>query len=986
MSSKKRKEAPQSITIDTTTLKINIKSTGDLITKDYDLLPFHPNMADLRDLSNNSYILFPSFVKITMKDLKNAGVGEDYPKVFMNLDKYIKLIKYVTSPDRAEDFTLFIDKTQVKNYSIALAQNALTDLIADNATDIISIQKYEPLTEQEIITNNIEIIKNIFLPVKSHFFILGNDYVIGQSKFKPPYIPSTETNLKLSDISKKIPMAYTVTFELQLLDAVNNPDAGNFSKMTCKAKKANIAKDSLDIFGTNFGYVPEKKAMIPSILNTSKTTQNRQFSKLQKEWEERNKYVKAPANERERIAMEKNWTPLQRKMAEFDKKQEAYNKIPPLWIKEKQELEAKYKDFTAEMVKLWQELKEVEKSNSDSNGVLKKDSFVKDLLNGVKLKMKEAAEKVRLKVTEPLTAEQITKNKTAADALNDASITLEEMKNILKIYTTTKAESKTKTDTVQVTKYEEEINKLADQLAKLAEINALIKTIDALTLSDKPRVEQTIIDSTFFKNEKALEDKAINDKYTKTLVEGTGVAEKEIDLRVLRDQEVDLTAKIERLMKSDDPSDRYNVESVKTDLAKLQADIRRKLADIQVIKQKYDTTKIIAGWEKTLGEMDSISKTVEREKTKDEKKIKNETMNKVLDEKLKEIRNIKKELLLAKFFEGDYDDLSKSEKESYEKKSQSDRPLDSVTILQQNLDAVKEQYLEMANEYSPFNKVQALITLLNDDLTAIKKLKDSKKSEREAKDRDIKTKNSDKLAIARQAESRKKDLTPADEEKLKNYDKDIAVIQNELNERILPIFEKTEERRKIYDKYIDALKKIDPTQTTIDTLLKTYKDDFNQLTTKLSDLINEKKRKRQENAEEIKPIIVEINELEKKVQKKKKDLKSTRTDEEKDTDLSALKDQVKDKNEELTAKNEALEADLRTLNETYESELTRKFAKSPSTKSGGSIMKKTRKRKRHTTAAYAAAKRYILKKNKIVKKKKTARNKRKKYTLRRHRR
>jgi len=984
MSSKKRKEAPQSITIDTTTLKINIKSTGDLITKDYDLLPFHPNMADLRDLSNNSYILFPSFVKITMKDLKNAGVGEDYPKVFMNLDKYIKLIKYVTSPDRAEDFTLFIDKTQVKNYSIALAQNALTDLMADNATDIISIQKYEPLTEQEIITNNIEIIKNIFLPVKSHFFILGNDYVIGQSKFKPPYIPSTETNLKLSDISKKIPLAYTVTFELQLLDAVNNPDAGNFSKMSCKAKKANIAKDSMDIFGTNFGYVPEKKAMIPSILNTSKTTQNRQFSKLQKEWEERNKYVKAPANERERIAMEKNWTPLQRKMAEFDKKQEAYNKIPPLWIKEKQELEAKYKDFTAEMVKLWQELKDVEKSNSDASG-LKNDSFVKDLLDGVKLKMKEAAEKVRLKVTEPLTAEQITKNKTEADGLSDASITLEEMKQLLKVYTTTKAELNTKTDTVQITKYEEEINKLADQLAKLAEINALIKTIDALTLSDKPRVESTIVGTEFYKKEKALEENAINDKYTKTLVEGTGLAEKEIDLRVLREQEVDLTAKIERLMKSEDPSDRYNVESVKTDLAKLQADIRRKLADIEVIKQKYDTKNIITGWKKTLGEMDSISKTVEREKTKDEKKIKNETMNKVLDEKLKEIRNIKKELLLAKFFEGDYDDLSKSEKESYEKKSQSDRPLDSVNILQQNLDAVKEQYLEMANEFSPFNKVQALITLLNDDLTAIKKLKDSKKSERESKDRDIKTKNSDKLAIARQAESAKRDLTPADEEKLKNYDKDIAVVQNELNEKIIPIFEKTEERRKIYDKYIDALKKIDPNDTTINTLLKTYQEDFNQLTTQLTNLIKNKITKRQANAAEIKPIIDDINDLQKKVQKKKKDLKSTRTEEEKDTDLIKLKEEVKEKNEELATKNEALEADLRILNETYESELTSKFAKSPSTKGGGSIMKKTRKRKRHTTAAYAAAKRYILKKNKIVKKKKTAHNKRKKYTLRRRR-
>lgn len=926
MSSKKRKESPQLITIDTTTLKINIKSTGDLITKDYDLLPFHPNMADLRDLSNNSYILFPSFVKITMKDLKNAGVGEDYPKVFMNLDKYIKLIKYVTSPDRAEDFTLFIDKTQVKNYSIALAQNALTDLIADNATDIISIQKYEPLTEQEIITNNIEIIKNIFLPVKSHFFILGNDYVIGQSKFKPPYIPSTETNLKLSDISKKIPMAYTVTFELQLLDAVNNPDAGNFSKMSCKAKKANIAKDSLDIFGTNFGYVPEKKAMIPSILNTSKTTQNRQFSKLQKEWEERNKYVKAPANERERIAMEKNWTPLQRKMAEFDKKQEAYNKIPPLWIKEKQELEAKYKDFTAEMVKLWQELKEVEKSNSDSNGVLKKDSFVKDLLDGVKTKMKEAVEKVLVN----------TREKSPA------------------------------------------------YVEKKLDIDGLIQNIENMKSNQNKEVDRAV--ENYMNPSMENEQNTIDYKYTKTLVEGTGMAEKEIDLRVLRDQEVDLTAKIERLMKSEDPSDRYNVESVKTDLVKLQADIRRKLADIEVIKQKYDTKNIITGWKKTLGDMDSISKTVEREKTKDEKKIKNETMNKVLDEKLKEIRNIKKELLLAKFFEGDYDDLSRSEKESYEKKSQSDRPLDSVKTLQENLDGVKDQYLEMANEYSPFNKVQALITLLNDDFAAIKKLKDSKKSERETKDRDIKTKNSDKLAIARQAESRKKDLTPADEEKLKNYDKDIAVIQNELNEKIIPIFEKTEERRKIYDKYIDALKKIDPNDTTIDTLLITYEGDFKKLTAELNNLINEKKRKRQANAEEIKPIIVAINELEKKVQNRKKVIKTQKGDEEKDTDLTTLKEQVKDKNEELTAKNEALEAELRILNENYETELTAKFAKSPSTKGGGSIMKKTRKRKRHTTAAYAAAKRYILKKNKIVKKKKTAHNKRKKYTLRRHRR
>jgi hypothetical protein len=109
--------------------------------------------------------------------------------------------------------------------------------------------------------------------------------------------------------------SYTIKIEIQLLDAANNPEAGDFSKMNCKTKKGIIAKDMKDIFGTNFGYVPVKKAPIQSILNTSEVTKKRHFGKLQKEWEERNKYVKAPANERERLEQESKWTPLQKKMA-----------------------------------------------------------------------------------------------------------------------------------------------------------------------------------------------------------------------------------------------------------------------------------------------------------------------------------------------------------------------------------------------------------------------------------------------------------------------------------------------------------------------------------------------------------------------------------------------------------------------------------------------------------------------------------------------
>ena len=76
MSSKSSGDKVEPIKLDTTILKIDIKSNGDLLTKEFDLIPFHPNMSDMKDLSNNNYILFPSFVKVTMKYLKQAGVGQ----------------------------------------------------------------------------------------------------------------------------------------------------------------------------------------------------------------------------------------------------------------------------------------------------------------------------------------------------------------------------------------------------------------------------------------------------------------------------------------------------------------------------------------------------------------------------------------------------------------------------------------------------------------------------------------------------------------------------------------------------------------------------------------------------------------------------------------------------------------------------------------------------------------------------------------------
>ena len=58
MSSKKSKDKFDQIIIETTQLKIDIKTTGDLTTKEYDLIPFHPNMSEVKDVTKNkNYIL-----------------------------------------------------------------------------------------------------------------------------------------------------------------------------------------------------------------------------------------------------------------------------------------------------------------------------------------------------------------------------------------------------------------------------------------------------------------------------------------------------------------------------------------------------------------------------------------------------------------------------------------------------------------------------------------------------------------------------------------------------------------------------------------------------------------------------------------------------------------------------------------------------------------------------------------------------------------
>lgn len=659
MSSKSSSDKVEPIKLDTTILKIDIKTNGDLITKEFDLIPFHPNMSDMKDLSNNNYILFPSFVKVTMKYLKNAGVGQDYMKVFTNLEKYIQLIKFLTHPNKEidEDFTLLVDQTQYKDYALSFVQ----DFTSDITQDFRAVQKYEPLTDNEIITNNIGIIKSIFLPVNGRFFVLGHEYIINQSKYLPPYKSSTALNEKLT-VRKDVPLNYSITVELQLLDVIKNPGMGDFGKLSCQQKKINLNKDAKEIFGDTFGYKEEVKAVLPPLTPT--TTSKRSFGKLQLEWEERNKYVKAPTTETERLAIESKWTPLQKKLAQYDKYQEEYNKIPPLWIKERNDLDAKYTAFEKAIEGYKKEIADIKNVNKDYNETTKEPTFVNDLISTVEVKIRNALDQFY---------------REGDDKPSLEKLLLESKENI----------------------FEKDTNKSYK--------NTSLKKI--------------------YEKEKEM----MNNKYAEPFL--VDMEERTKDVEVLKGENDKINKEIKELQAK---GDIYSIKPKEQQRAKVQANLLKKQTDLKMLEDKLgkNGVKLVQKWEDSLRKVESLKTNIESDKEVGEKTILNESVKKELESKLSEIKKIKEKLNKANYFEGNYLEISKEEIDSYSKKP-GDRPIESVSLLESSLTTLQDEYLEIANKLGMVNQVQGWITLLNDNLMRIIKLRDLIKDRNKKKDKEI---------------------------------------------------------------------------------------------------------------------------------------------------------------------------------------------------------------------------------------------------------
>jgi hypothetical protein len=328
-------------------------------------------------------------------------------------------------------------------------------------------------------------------------------------------------------------------------------------------------------------------------------------------------------------------------MDKFEKKQEEYNKIPPLWIKETKAIDEKYFTFEKDAKGFQNEYKEL------------KENFSLLELDG--------------------------KIKNAIDQLIGSAKTTN------------------------------------------PEISTTQSDIDALTSKIKSDTAIIVDKNPFLQGLKEKELSIINSKYVAPFL--IDMEEKKKDVDALQKEYDNAKAQVEK------DTGTANAQASQQDLFKIQNKLVKVKTDYTLLQGKLGENgkTLVNKWTTILNDMDEFKKTVENEKTVGEKKIVNESVNMELKKKLEEINKLKKTIYLAKFKEGNLNEVTKSERDKFEKEP---APIENLSSLESNLSSLEDDYLDIASKLGYKDKMQGIITLLTTDLNRIKDLKNARESEK----------------------------------------------------------------------------------------------------------------------------------------------------------------------------------------------------------------------------------------------------------------
>ena len=293
------------------------------------------------------------------------------------------------------------------------------------------------------------------------------------------------------------------------------------------------------------------------------------------------------------------------------------------------------------------------------------------------------------------------------------------------------------------------------------------------------------------------EEKLINNKYTKDIVDDMK-NKKEILDNLIKEKN-DLLSVLGSMAPND-----YNLSDKKKDLAELQSKILKKQTEYDLLKGNYGENgeKIIENWNKMQSKMSNVLNDIKGEKEKDTIKVERDSIKVELKEKFDEILKMKKEILIAKYYSGDYDELTKNEKESFKKE---DRPYDDLETLESKLKELEEEYLIISNKLGILSKIQGRINLLTNDSDRFKFLRDAKKTEKGSLDTAISSIVRQIYDLSRTTSS---SSSVTSEKRKQDLEKE-QITNQEAIDKLTPIIDKNEKYMKFYNEYInDHLKKI----------------------------------------------------------------------------------------------------------------------------------------------------------------------------------
>jgi hypothetical protein len=261
--------------------------------------------------------------------------------------------------------------------------------------------------------------------------------------------------------------------------------------------------------------------------------------------------------------------------------------------------------------------------------------------------------------------------------------------------------------------------------------------------------------------------------------------EKKKDVDELTKQETVLQKEIEKMQR--EKKDTYNINAKQEEKRKLQAILLTKQTDYKVFERKYGEkgATLTNNWRAIKNKMDVLKDNITNDKNTGEQKILNDSVTSELKTKMDEIKLVKENLLKANYFAGNYEELTRSEGDSYSKKPGS-KPIENVDLLKKNLDSLKEEYLEIAKKLGPENEMQSYITLLNEDLERIKNLKKGKEKEKTDKD-----KEAAKISTELEKISKQKAVSGSSSKDVKS-EKEMTLNSEEekLQKKIKPLMEK----------------------------------------------------------------------------------------------------------------------------------------------------------------------------------------------------